>query len=141
MHKIKILLSERADRENNGCIKIPFSLENKRFFLIMTVHCLRTFFPISALTRDSQFFCHGLETPRLSEPDSVLKLRLEKSRNRSRNRNLDIPSLGTGIKSQTFQVSESGPESKCSASRTFFINYNPFSIQKSPFYTTQALFK
>ena len=28
MHKIKILLSERDRGENNGCIKIPFSLEN-----------------------------------------------------------------------------------------------------------------
>ena len=41
MHKIKILLSERADRENNGCIKIPLSLEN--------IVCVCAILPFSSL--------------------------------------------------------------------------------------------
>ena len=90
--------------------------------------------------RDSRFSRLGIETPRLSvqvssqnrswnrksdipslgsEPEP--KLRHSKSRNRNRNRKSDILSLGirTGIESQTFQVSESEPESKYSVSRVF----------------------
>ena len=57
----------------------------------------------------------------VSESESVSKSRLERSRNRSWNQNSDIPSLriGTGIESQTFQVSELEPESKFSVSRIF----------------------
>ena len=63
--------------------------------------------------RDSRFSRLGTETPRLSV--QVL------SRNWSRNRKSDIPSLGigTGTKTQTFQVSESEPESK---SQTFQVS-------------------
>ena len=63
--------------------------------------------------------------------ESVSELKITHSKSRNRNRNSDIPSLGTGIESQTFQVSE--PESKFNVSRIFPSITSPFT-QKKPFF-------
>ena len=95
-------------------------------------------FPVlSSRNRNAETLGSSLVSESVSEP----KVRHSKSRNRNRNRNSDIPSLGigTGIESQTFQVSESEPESKFNVSRIFPSITSPFwskialFTQKTPF--------
>ena len=89
------------------------------------------FLVLSSRNRNAETLGSSLVSGSVSEP----KVKHSKSRNRNWNQNSGIQRLGigTGIESQTFQVSESEPKSKFNVSRIF-----PWIT--SPFWSKTALF-